>query len=245
MVVANPTAGGGKAGKLIGRADEILHSLRIAHQVRVTESPADMESTARQAAEDGAPVVAVLGGDGTVSCAANGVLGTGAALAVLPAGTGDDFAKAIGAAKFGAAVRLLANPKIRAIDVVRVTAGNVTRHFVNVAGAGFDSEVNETANAMTLRLGGTGTYVVALMKTLARFTPAHYELRVDDQTLEVDYASWARCPSRRSCGRSHACSPGRTRPTRTCRCSAHATWRWQPTAPCRSTPTANAWASSR
>lgn len=186
MVVANPTAGGGKAGKLIGRADEILHSLRIAHQVRVTESPADMESTARQAAEDGAPVVAVLGGDGTVSCAANGVLGTGAALAVLPAGTGDDFAKAIGAAKFGAAVRLLANPKIRAIDVVRVTAGNVTRHFVNVAGAGFDSEVNETANAMTLRLGGTGTYVVALMKTLARFTPAHYELRVDDQTLEVD-----------------------------------------------------------
>ena len=43
--------------------------------------------------------MAALGGDGTVSLAANGILGTGAALAALPAGTGDDFAKAIGAGK--------------------------------------------------------------------------------------------------------------------------------------------------
>ena len=48
----------------------------------------EMERTCREAAERGAEIVAVLGGDGSVSSAANGLLGTGAALAVIPAGTG-------------------------------------------------------------------------------------------------------------------------------------------------------------
>jgi diacylglycerol kinase (ATP) len=186
VVVANPTAGGGKAGRLIGKVDAGLHALRVDHRVLVTESPADMEATARSVGQDGASIVAVLGGDGTVSCAANGLLGTGAALAVLPAGTGDDFAAAVGAPRLEGAVRLLANPKIRPIDVVRISAGQLVRHFVNVAGAGFDSEVNETANAMTVRLGGTGTYIVALVRTLSRFTPAHYTIEADGETLETD-----------------------------------------------------------
>lgn len=186
VVVANPTAGQGKAGRLIGKADAILHALRVEHEVRVSGSGGDLEATARRAAEDGARIVAVLGGDGTVSLGANGVLGTDAALAVIPAGTGDDFAKVIGAGKFDAAVRLLANPKIVPIDVVSLTAGVEHRHFVNIAGAGFDSEVTETANAMTMRLGGTGTYLAAVVKTLSRFSPAHYELTVDGETVSVD-----------------------------------------------------------
>lgn len=186
VVVANPTAGGGKAGKLIGKADALLRDLRVEHRISVTRSPAEMEEVSREAGANGAPIVAVLGGDGTVSCAANGLLGTGAALAVLPAGTGDDFAKAIGASRFDAAVRLLANPKVRPVDVVKVTAGATVRHFVNVAGAGFDSEVNETANAMKVRLGGTGTYVVALVRTLSRFSPARYRIAVDEQRFDGD-----------------------------------------------------------
>ncbi|MEO8476947.1 MAG: diacylglycerol kinase family protein [Actinomycetota bacterium] len=186
VVVANPSAGRGKAGRLIGKAASILHSLRVEHEVRVSTSAEDLETTVRSAAEEGAGIVAVLGGDGTVSLGANGVVGTDAALAVLPAGTGDDFAKAIGAGTFDAAVRLLANPKIVPIDVVAVIAGVERRWFVNIAGAGFDSEVNETANAMRLRLGGTGTYLAAVLKTLSRFSPAHYDLTIDGEALSVD-----------------------------------------------------------
>jgi diacylglycerol kinase (ATP) len=186
VVVANPVAGRGRAGKRIGRATSILRELRVEHEVRVAGSAAEMESVSRDAGEQGAEVVAVLGGDGTISCAANGVLGTGAALAVLPAGTGDDIARALDAGSFPAAVRLLANPTMVPIDVVRVRAGEVDRCFVNIAGAGFDSEVTETANAMSLRLGGTGTYVAALVTTLSRFTPARYDLTVDGEPLSVD-----------------------------------------------------------
>lgn len=186
VVVANPTAGRGKAGRRIGLANAMLRELQVEHEVLVAGSASELESACRGAAERGARVVAVIGGDGTASCAANGVLGTGAALAVLPAGTGNDFAAAIGARPFRAAVRLLADPKTAAIDVVRMRANGTERCFVNIAGAGFDSEVNETANAMSLNLGGTGTYLAALVKTLSRFTPAHYDLTVNGETRTFD-----------------------------------------------------------
>lgn len=186
MVVANPTAGGGRAGRLIGKVDNALRSMRMDHHVRVPESAADMEAAARTAADEGAAIVAILGGDGSVSCAANGLLGTPAAMAVLPAGTGDDFARSIGAGRLHHALRLLGAPVIVPIDVVKLTAGATTRHFVNVAGAGFDSEVNERANAMRRRLGGTATYVAAVGATLSHFTPAHYEIEVDELPISVD-----------------------------------------------------------
>lgn len=186
VVVANPTAGRGKAGRRIGVVDKMLRELRVEHEVRVAGSSDDMESSCRDAAEQGAEIVAVIGGDGTVSCAANGLAGTGAALAVLPAGTGNDFAAAIDARPFRAAVRLLADPKTASVDLGRVRASAVDRCFVNIAGAGFDSEVNETANAMTINLGGAGTYVASLVKTLSRFTPVRYDLIVDSEAFTVD-----------------------------------------------------------
>ena len=186
VVVANPAAGHGRAGRLIGKVTTALHRLRVPHEIRVSESGPDVERLARVAAEGGAKIVAALGGDGTVSLAANGLLGTGAALAALPAGTGDDFAKGIGAGKLDAAVGLLANPKTVDLDVIEVTAGAVKRNFINIAGAGFDSEVNETANEMTVKLGATGTYVVALLKTLSRFSPASFTIQVDGERMELD-----------------------------------------------------------
>ncbi len=187
VVIANPTAGRGKAGKLIGKVDEILRSLGVEHSVKVSESAADMERLAREAGGSGAEIVAALGGDGSVGLVANGLLGTGAALAVLPGGTADDFAKSVmGTGKLEEAARMLAVPDIRSIDVVRVTAGAQVRHYVAVAGAGFDSEVNETANAMKIGLGSTGTYVAAVLKTLKRFVPARYEFTVDGQEFELE-----------------------------------------------------------
>jgi diacylglycerol kinase (ATP) len=186
VVVANPAAGHGRAGRLIGKVTTALHRLRLPHEIRVSESGPDVERLAREAAEGGAKIVAALGGDGTVSLTANGILGTGAALAALPAGTGDDFAKGIGAGKLDAAVELLANPKTVDLDVIEVTTGADKRSFLNIAGAGFDSEVNETANGMTVNLGATGTYVAALLKTLSRFSPASFTIQVDDERMELD-----------------------------------------------------------
>ncbi len=186
VVVANPTAGGGKAGRLIGRVFRTLSELDVEHEIRVSESAEDLERLAREAAADGARIVAVLGGDGSVNLVANGILGSGAALGVLPAGTGDDFAHGIGVRKLDEATRLLASPTIVDVDVIRATAGAETRHFVNIAGTGFDSAVEETANGMKRRLGPRGHYALATVKTLPRFAPLRFVMDLDGERLEME-----------------------------------------------------------
>jgi len=183
VVIANPSAGHGRAGRRIGTIEGKLRRAGVDHEIRVSTSGEDLERRAREVADRGAKVVAVLGGDGSVGLAANGLLGTGAALAVLPSGTADDFAASIGVPKLDTAVRAIAEANIVQIDVVSVDAGATRRHYVAVAGCGFDSEVNEAANAMRITLGATGTYVAAMVKTLSRFTPAGFRIELDDEVV--------------------------------------------------------------
>jgi len=181
-VVANPMSGRGKGAKLIPQVDALLRSLGVSHTLHICEGPQDPERLARKAASVGADIVAALGGDGQVGAVANGILGTGAALAVIPAGTGNDFARHIGLDRKDplAAVRLLASPSIRKIDVVRISTADVERYFVNVGGAGFDSEVNEHANGVRF-LSGTAKYIFSTFVTLARFKAGNFTVTVDGE----------------------------------------------------------------
>jgi diacylglycerol kinase (ATP) len=185
VVVANPSAGRGKTGKLIGKVDRLLLESGIEHEIRISRSAEHLSELAHDAGGEGASIVAALGGDGTISIVANALLGTGSALAPLPSGTGDDFARGVGMGSIEKAIRQLVDPRVESIDVVRITTGATQRHFVNVAGAGFDSEVNETANDMRLNLGAAGTYVAAVLKTLPRFQPAGFRVELDGAEMEL------------------------------------------------------------
>ena len=180
VVVANPTAGRGKGARLIPKVDALLRSLGVSHTLRICEGADDPERLARVAASDGTEIVAALGGDGQVGACANGLFGTESALAVIPAGTGNDFARHIGLDRKDplAAVRLLSSPTFRAIDVVKVTTRERQRYYVNIGGAGFDSEVSEHANRVR-RLRGAPKYVYSTFVTLARFSPGDFVVRVD------------------------------------------------------------------
>src|SRR5439155_728028 len=161
-VVANPTSGRGKGARIIPKVEELLSSAGVSHTMLLSRNGADPERLAREAASDGATVVAALGGDGHVGNVANGLIASPAALAVIPAGTGNDFARVIGLDRKDpvAAARLLLSdtPATKRIDVVRVRHSEGERYYVNVAGTGFDSAVNEHANQVTV-LKGTLKYI--------------------------------------------------------------------------------------
>ncbi len=179
VVVANPAAGNGKAGTVIGKLEHLLTEAAIPHEIALSSSGHDLEERVRAAAAGGATRVGCLGGDGTVGLAANGLSGTEARLAVFPSGTADDFAHSIGLRNLESAVRACADGPTVRIDTAKVTTRDSTRRYVAVASCGFDSEVNEAANAMSMRIGSTGTYVAALVKTLSRFTPALFTIDID------------------------------------------------------------------
>jgi diacylglycerol kinase (ATP) len=186
VVVANPTSGRGKGAKLIPRVEERLHSLGLDFAMRISASADEPERLARKAAEDGAGVVAALGGDGHVGLCANGLMGTEAALAVIPAGTGNDFARHLGLDRKDpiAAAAILAHPVTRRLDVVGVSMPERRRYYVNVGGTGFDSDANELANR-TRMLKGTAKYVYAVLVTLARFRAGRFQLVVDGVEHDV------------------------------------------------------------
>lgn len=125
----------------------------------------------------------VVGGDGMVSLGVNLVANTDIALGIIPAGTGNDFARTLGLptddieAAVDVLVDALRRPP-RRIDAGVVTHGGLTTWYAGVLSAGFDAVVNERANRMT-RPRGHARYVLALVRELMTFKPVLYDIELD------------------------------------------------------------------
>ena len=118
------------------------------------------------AGETQGALLVVVGGDGTVNEVVNGVAGTGAEIAVLPCGTGQDFGRTHGVpSRFDDAVRTALGSEARTIDLGRVVCEDGTRRFfANVGSVGMSGAVARRANAMTKALGGRATFFYALTR---------------------------------------------------------------------------------
>lgn len=122
----------------------------IRASVREFDDGADIAAAARRAVADGAQVVAAGGGDGTVSAVAGALVGSNAALGVLPLGTLNHFAKDMGVPlDLGEAIDAICGGRLRRIDVGRVNG----RVFVNNASLGLYSRVIRYRERLTEGLG--------------------------------------------------------------------------------------------
>jgi len=122
--------------------------LAVDHDVRVVETTRQGHAArlARGAAATGTSVVAVLGGDGTLNEAANGLAGTDTALAPLPGGSTNVFARTIGLPNdaIGAADALVRSLRDPSASVRRVGLGRADdRYFLFHLGVGFDAALVE------------------------------------------------------------------------------------------------------
>jgi len=160
-LLVNPRAGNGRASR---RVRDARAALETAGDVTVheTQLAGDEARLAGEASLAGATVLAVLGGDGTVSHAARGLVYSGSALplAILAAGSGNDTAKSLGAPvhDYGAMARLILRGGVRSIDVG--TIDDVP--FVNAAGFGFDAQVVARTSHGGRRVGAVSYALTAL-----------------------------------------------------------------------------------
>lgn len=176
--LVNPGAGNGSAR---GAVDQVrVLAGRLGAGLVVTRRVGDLAEQARRAAEDGVERLLVVGGDGTLHHAAQGLAGTATAVGVIPVGTGNDLARAL-AIPWGleAAVRHALAMPVRRIDLIR--AGDTV--CVGYAGAGFDSDVTRRANQV--RWGrGRWIYPWAALRTLVSFEPLSARVAWDGGTFE-------------------------------------------------------------
>jgi len=167
VILLNDAAGRGSARK----RHDLIRALAAGAgvEVRGAETAEAMEAQARLAAVTFERVIAA-GGDGTAHCVLNGLVGTGAALGIIPAGSGNDLAINLGIPRdVRAAAAFALTAPARSIDLCRIEPHS--RYFACIASFGIDSHANSVANQHRGPFRGTALYVWSLLVALAQFQP--------------------------------------------------------------------------
>ena len=154
-----------------------------------SRAPGELTELARQAALDGAELLVVVGGDGSVNEVVNGVAGrAGVELAVIARGTGWDFARSLSLPhRVDDAIGVALRGRARAIDLGRVVyqpwaGGQAETWFANVASVGMSGAIAQRANDTSKALGGKVSYVWGTFAVFARWSNTEVTVTVDGET---------------------------------------------------------------
>jgi diacylglycerol kinase family enzyme/membrane-associated phospholipid phosphatase len=175
VLVVNPASGGGTGARVI---DEVRDSLPRTEIVELGEDD-DAEKALREAANR-AEVLAIGGGDGTVSCAAAVALEAGLPLAVFPGGTFNHFAKDIGCETVGKTVDSIRRGSVARVDVVCLNEGHMV---INTASIGAYPAFVQAREKLEHRIGKPLAGLYAMLHTLRRDEPVR--IAYDNTTLQT------------------------------------------------------------
>jgi len=179
-LIANPAAGTGGAGAAVSRALELFARAGADYDVEFTIGPKEAARVARAALQDFDAIV-VVGGDGTVNEVLPAMLHSGKPLGVIPAGSGNDFIKALNIPRsVDEAVRVIVEGRTKLIDAGRINDA----HFINGVGIGFDAAVNRASHEFENAKRGVLLYIRALLRTLGKYDPVMLTIAMNNETFE-------------------------------------------------------------
>ncbi|MFQ5790998.1 MAG: diacylglycerol/lipid kinase family protein [Acidobacteriota bacterium] len=187
LVIINPAAGGGRAGRDWAQAAPGLRYHFGPFACAFTQSSGDAARIAEEEARRGRRLLIAFGGDGTISEIAGGILRSRAPteLGFLPHGTGADSLRSLGIpCRLSDAAQVLRNARSRRMDVGQVwytTPRGTTesRYFFNSASFGLSGAVAERANRSSKALGGRFTFAYNTVKMAWTYQPADIWLELD------------------------------------------------------------------
>lgn len=183
--IVNPAAGTGFALTTMQKLEEKLTAASVAYRVFRTERPGHATELAAQlAADEEITAVVSVGGDGTAGEVAAGLTGTGKAMGIIPAGTGNDFIKTAGIPNDpDKAFDMLLSGKAAAIDTGTVN----DRFFLNVCGTGFDVTVLDYAESEKEKHRGLTPYFLGLIKAITHYKSVQLAVTADGEKEEGAY----------------------------------------------------------
>jgi diacylglycerol kinase (ATP) len=185
-LAVHPDSGHGAAAKIAGTVAARLREGVDRLDLLVANSVAESRDLMKRSRAEGLDVLVVLGGDGAAHQGVQFCAGTDIALGLVPSGTGNDLARALGGPTdpLTAVDALVA--RLRACTRRKIDLGKVAdTWFATVLCCGFDAYVNERANRMRWP-SGPRRYDVAILAELAAFRPRPVMIRTDAETLELD-----------------------------------------------------------
>ena len=183
-LVINPVAGQGKGATVGTYVAGYLNSRGIKYEIIIGRSGLDQADSLQRFLDrnpDCSGVIAV-GGDGLLHLVLQKIIPAQVPLAVIPAGTGNDFVRTLGWSPddVDAILQTVLSKNPQSVDLGLVDG----EWFAAILSTGFDSIVNEKANTMSWPKGPM-KYNVAIAIELPRFAPRQYEIVLDDRTIST------------------------------------------------------------
>lgn len=181
-VIINPVSG--KDQPILNVLNDVFYERGIKWDISITKKYGDATRFARQAAEAGFDLVVGYGGDGTQHEIANGLMGTGVTMGVLPGGTGNGFGTDLGIPnELRPAVKLLTTSyNKRKIDIVKLTDWP-ENCFIQRLFTGIEPE--EQTSREDKNKYGTLAYLGRDIRRLSELQDIRYTLKIDDEEIEV------------------------------------------------------------
>ena len=175
IFIVNPTAGQGKAEKIIQKIKS------TGAKFYITKSVGDAERYVREMCSDGSPIRFIsCGGDGTFNEVLNGAAGSkNAEIGIVPIGTGNDFCRNFDC-DFND-LEALTNADTIKCDAIRYTTGGITRYCANMFNIGFDCNVADLTNQMKKKpfISGPLAYFISILLVLIKKKGADLKISVD------------------------------------------------------------------
>jgi diacylglycerol kinase (ATP) len=191
-VILNPVSGADSAPDHATAISRRLRERYDTVEVVLTAAPGDAARAGRVAVEDGCGLVVAGGGDGTLNEVINGVAAAGAlnrtTLGIVPLGTGNDFAAALGIPPdVEGALGVLTGGVTRAVDLGSVNG----RLFVNTSGGGYIAEVSVAVTPQMKSIGGRLAYLVGGAQALLEFDPVRATVVAEPAGLRLGEGLYA------------------------------------------------------
>lgn len=179
-LLVNPSSAGGRSLKLLPQIEAALDARRAVFRVQKTKS---IEHGCEQAllASEAGEVPVVVSGDGLLGAVGGAMAGTEVPLGLIPAGRGNDLARALGIPTDpAAAVAVLLAGHSRRIDVGEANG----KRFLGIVSVGFDSECNRLANE-THFLQGNAVYAYSMVRTLVGWKAARFTIAIGEERKRI------------------------------------------------------------
>ncbi|MFJ4225185.1 diacylglycerol kinase [Microbacterium sp. NPDC089695] len=184
-VLTNPSAGKGRGQSAAESALERLRERGAEVRVYTGTTVAEAKGLVAQAIAAQPAAIVVIGGDGTLSGILDDLVAAALPVALVPAGTGNDLARALALPRHdpAAAADVALDGVARMIDVGEIRSGAAVAAFLTIAALGFDAKVSERTNRLRWPHGAL-RYYLALVIELMRLQPLRFAVSVDGQPLQ-------------------------------------------------------------
>lgn len=182
--IVNKTSGNGKGANVWSKVQKLLKAKGVEYQVLFTDGTENDRKLVESNIGLECTAVVVIGGDGTIHGVANALAYKNVPLGIIPAGSGNDFARSLQIPKDheGALNRILTG-KVKKMDLGRVGQ----EYFITIAGIGFDGKVAKVTNESKMKKLlnkmslGSLSYIYSLIKVLFTYQPTTVTIKIDER----------------------------------------------------------------